>query len=310
MRRARQATCVLPTPYRLRCVRPRTQLRHAAAVRVGTQPGPLCACRHVAPGARSPRRFGHQDGSARRWVARTPWQERARDRRPALRLHAQDAVPLDLPRGSRFQAGRDCRFPWEVRGQEARRPPPGQWSRPPVLPPEALCYVPSPHLLFQAVPGGTALLFTCERGGLLPPRVIPVRKVYFVSNAVTMVRLPERTPLPVRSVEISVDAESWSWGFSAGLAASALRRGRADRRRSGRDRGHRQWRGVGVAGRRLCAAPRVRPRQPDHSRPVAVGVSGGTLCAGALVDAGHVLHRAAAGRRGTRARWDRQQGSR
>lgn len=218
---SRRATCALPTPYRLRRVRPRMQLWHAAVVRVGTQPGRYAHADtwHLA---RSPRRFAHQAGSARHWIARTLWQERARDRRPALRLHAQDAVPLDLPRGSRFQAGRDCRFPSEVRGQEARRPPPGQWLWPGVPPPEALCYVPSPHLLFQAVPGGTALLFTCERGGILPPRVVPVRKVYFVSNAVTMVRLPERTPLPVRSVEISVDAESWSWGFSAGLAASAL----------------------------------------------------------------------------------------
>ena len=73
-----------------------------------------------------------------------------------------------------------------------------------------------------ALPGGPALLFSCERGGVLPPRVIPVRKVYFVSNAVSLVRLPERTPLPVRSVEVSVDSESWSWGFAANLAASAL----------------------------------------------------------------------------------------
>lgn len=217
----RWVTCVLPTSYRLRGVRPRTQLRHAAAVGIAMQPGRYAHADTLRL-ARAPWWFGHQDGSPRRWMARTPWQERARDRRPALQLRAQDAVPLDLPRGSRFQAGRDCRFPWEVRGQEARRPPPGQWLWPGGPPSKPLCYVPSPYLLFQSLPGGAALLFTCERGGLLPPRVIPVRKVYFVSNAVTMVRLPERTPLPVRSVEISVDAESWSWGFSAGLAASAL----------------------------------------------------------------------------------------
>ena len=82
--------------------------------------------------------------------------------------------------------------------------------------------MPSPDVVFWAAAGATALRFSCERGGVLPARVIPVRKVYFVSNAVAMVRLPERTPLPVRSVEVSVDSESWSWGFAANLAASAL----------------------------------------------------------------------------------------
>ncbi len=51
---------------------------------------------------------------------------------------------------------------------------------------------------------------------------VPILKVYFVSNAVDVVRLPGREPIPVRSLQLSIDTDSWAWGFSASLPYPAL----------------------------------------------------------------------------------------
>ena len=51
---------------------------------------------------------------------------------------------------------------------------------------------------------------------------VPILKVYFVSNAVDVVRLPGREPIPVRSLQLSIDTDSWAWGFSATLPYQAL----------------------------------------------------------------------------------------
>ena len=211
----------LPMPSGLAGVRRATRSLHATASRLGLLAGRYAHADAVRLG-REGRQFRHQSALSRRCALDTGWQDRLRDRRPLLRQHAQRARALHAGRAARFQPGLDIRAWLAARAQEAQRPPPGRWIWSlPVIPVEP-CYVPSPDVVFWAAAGATALLFSCERGGVLPPRVIPVRKVYFVSNAVSLVRLPERTPLPVRSVEVSVDSESWSWGFAANLAASAL----------------------------------------------------------------------------------------
>jgi len=51
---------------------------------------------------------------------------------------------------------------------------------------------------------------------------VPILKVYFVSNSVDVVRLPGREPIPVKSLQIGIDTDSWAWGFSAGLPLAAL----------------------------------------------------------------------------------------
>jgi len=51
---------------------------------------------------------------------------------------------------------------------------------------------------------------------------VPILKVYFVSNSVDVVRLPGREPIPVKSIQIAIDTDSWAWGFSASLPYSAL----------------------------------------------------------------------------------------
>src|SRR6218665_3722726 len=116
--------------------------------------------------------------------------------------------------------------------QEAVPPPPGisRWvvPEPPVPQP---CYTPSPHLLFAALAGADGhLLFLCENHITPPPPdgepvVVPVRRVYFVINNVTLYRLnpdgSDGAPVPVFNLSLSLDVSSWAWGFDAVLPAKA-----------------------------------------------------------------------------------------
>ena len=158
--------------------------------------------------------FRHQDGDRTKRASRLgPWQ---------------NAQLRTVRRGSDFQSATPDRRGWRGRFQDAAPPPPGIsiWVIPPPPTPEP-CYLPSAHLLFAATPATDgALLFVCERGTdpTLPPGesiVVPVRRVYFVINDVTLYRVSDGAPVPVYSLSLSLDASSWSWGFEASLPARA-----------------------------------------------------------------------------------------
>jgi len=111
--------------------------------------------------------------------------------------------------------------------QEAVPPPPGlSWPPVPESPLPSTCYTPSPALLFAVQSGvGGHLLFACDRATDPPSDgesvVVPVRRVYFVINNVTLHRLPDGLPVPVFSLSLALDAASWTWGFDAQLPAAA-----------------------------------------------------------------------------------------
>lgn len=157
-------------------------------------------------------RFAHQDGD--------------RSKRAGRLALWQNARPLTQRQGSDFQSA-SCRpVGWRGRYQDAMRPPPGisVWVIPePPEPPR--CYTPSGHLLFAALaPASAHLLFFCENHIEPPdgePVVVPVRRVYFVINNVTLHRLPDGLPVPVFNLSLSLDAASWTWGFEALLPAAA-----------------------------------------------------------------------------------------
>ena len=117
---------------------------------------------------------------------------------------------------------------WRGRYQDAVPPPPGIsiWVIPEPPAPQP-CYTPSTHLLFAALsPANSHLLFVCENHIDPPPPdgepvVVPVRRVYFVINNVTLHRLPDGLPVPVFSLSLALDAASWTWGFDALLPAAA-----------------------------------------------------------------------------------------
>lgn len=50
--------------------------------------------------------------------------------------------------------------------------------------------------------------------------IVPDKRFYRVFNAISVVRLPDRTPLPVTSLAIRTDADSWCWSLSANLSGS------------------------------------------------------------------------------------------
>ncbi|MBH2008194.1 MAG: hypothetical protein I8H71_00705 [Xanthomonadaceae bacterium] len=159
-------------------------------------------------------RFRHQDGDRTKRAGRVSrWQS------AALVVRGQ---------GSDFQTARLQLRGWRGRYQEAVPPPPGisRWvvPEPPVPQP---CYTPSPHLLFAALAATDGhLLFLCENHITPPPPdgepvVIPVRRVYFVINNVTLYRVSDGAPVPVFNLSLSLDASSWAWGFDAVLPARA-----------------------------------------------------------------------------------------
>lgn len=65
---------------------------------------------------------------------------------------------------------------------------------------------------------GTRLSIGRTPCGLLAERWIPERRSYMVVNSASLVRWPDLTPLPVTSMTVETDTDSWCWGFSATLA--------------------------------------------------------------------------------------------
>lgn len=159
-------------------------------------------------------RFQHQDGD--------------RTKRAGRVSRWQSAVLVVRGQRSDFQTARPQLKGWRGSYQEAVPPPPGisRWvvPEPPVPQP---CYTPSPHLLFAALAATDGhLLFLCENHVTPPPPdgepvVVPVRRVYFVINNVTLFRVSDGAPVPVFNLSLSLDASSWAWGFDAVLPAKA-----------------------------------------------------------------------------------------
>lgn len=159
-------------------------------------------------------RFRHQDGDRTKRAGRVGFWQVAR--------------LLTQGQGSDYQSASSARKGWRGRYQDAVPPPPGisVWvvPQPPAPTP---CYTPSTHLLFAALaPADSHLLFVCENHTDPPPPdgepvVVPVRRVYFVINNVTLHRLPDGLPVPVFNLSLSLDAASWTWGFDAQLPAKA-----------------------------------------------------------------------------------------
>ncbi|KPF70280.1 hypothetical protein IP84_00475 [beta proteobacterium AAP99] len=163
---------------------------------------------------RNATRFQHQDGDRTKRAGRVSFWQIAR--------------LLTQSQGSDFQSASPLFKGWRGRYQDAVPPPPGisTWVIPEPPAPQP-CYTPNAHLLFAAlVPAGSHLLFVCENHINPPPPdgepvVVPVRRVYFVINNVTLYRVSDGAPVPVFNLSLSLDASSWAWGFDAVLPAKA-----------------------------------------------------------------------------------------
>lgn len=96
----------------------------------------------------------------------------------------------------------------------------GPQIEPPPPPPPVPCYIPSPDLVFKEVRLGKNLLelvFVCETTPDAPGAtiVVPIRRIYTVFNSFILRRVDTDHPLPATSFGMSIDWNSWTWGFSA-----------------------------------------------------------------------------------------------
>jgi hypothetical protein len=102
----------------------------------------------------------------------------------------------------------------------------GPWTQLPTQPPvPATCRTDDPandlRLLFStaAGPAPLALLFSCWRPAIV---VVPVQEVYVITNNATLTRVADGQAIPVLGMSLSLDVDSWAWGFSASLPGDAL----------------------------------------------------------------------------------------
>lgn len=168
-----------------------------------------------------------QDGQRRSAGVTQSWQESIR-----LRGRAGLGFGAALARGaavaSSLTDGQAMRQPWLARYEEAMRPGPGR--TPPVVPPvEPPCYVPGlpAHLVFGDPWSASAdLLFVCCKDGPGPDPgetvVVPVKEVYLTINSALLIRLDNGRIIPATTLNMSLDADSWTWQFSAAVPGQAL----------------------------------------------------------------------------------------
>lgn len=158
--------------------------------------------------------FRHQDGRRIKHSVLTEFENAVRLQ--ALRYGEQAVSAL------RFQFCRSTAY------QEGVPPPPGITIYvPPPNPGQEPCYTPNTALLFSFPFSATPhLLFQCGNFNTEPPPpegevVVPVRKVYIVANNVFLKRVSDNAPVLALTMSLSLDVDSWTWGFSATLPAQS-----------------------------------------------------------------------------------------
>lgn len=136
---------------------------------------------------------------------------------------ARSGVTRSAPWQPARRAGAMVRDRW----QAGRRPPLGRWGIPPLPPVQPGCYTP-PHgrgiharFAARAVrPGGPIhVVFRCA-DAVKVPLVIPTLRYYIVINTATLTRVSNNLRIPTFGLQISIDADSakWTWSASVPLA--------------------------------------------------------------------------------------------
>lgn len=139
----------------------------------------------------------------------------------------QAAVPVLTLTHQRLSDGIPLLPSWRQGYQAGRLPPYGH--QPHVTPPgrDDWCYVPTDPIELAFRPDDRApleLLFECDRHAVPPPLgpiIVPVRKTYVAHNNVTLYRLPAGVEFQASAFSLDVDADSWTFTWSASLHSSA-----------------------------------------------------------------------------------------
>lgn len=169
-------------------------------------------------GLRRDSRF--QDGVTKKRGAESRMQDALRLRNQAA-VRFQDGLPYFVFNVEQEGYGKFIAVGKSSRYQEAIRPPHG--LRPTVQPPEEdPCYLPDANLVFRdALAASGDLLFYCERHPPVDPEepgdtvVVPIKRVYVVLNESSLRRVEGNIHIPTFGMSLSIDADSWTWGFEA-----------------------------------------------------------------------------------------------
>lgn len=146
-------------------------------------------------------------------------------RRDAFRHALRSGLSRSAPWQAAQRAGALARDRW----QEGRRPPLGRWGIPPLPPVQPGCYTP-PHgrgiharFAARAVrPGGPIhVVFRCG-DAVNVPLVIPTLRYYIVINTATLTRVSNNLRIPTFGLQISIDADSAKWTWSASVPLAKL----------------------------------------------------------------------------------------
>lgn len=160
--------------------------------------------------ARAERAASLGDLSADRWVVLSPIV------RPVLRSDWGTAAAQHLVADMGFAKAVASHRWSDLVWQEAHSPLPGvsDHSTTPVIPPDL--YKPDTALRFsEKQPAFLALLFKRNTATGESTIVVPVRTLYMTLNTQSVVLAGTGEPIEARNIQLSIDADTWAWKWSA-----------------------------------------------------------------------------------------------
>ena len=157
-------------------------------------------------------RFPWQHGLAMRFDRRLPWQDGERSdrtRRLPWSQHVVTLLRVRLPWQDGLLIETDGGNPWILTPEPPFVAPVDlRFCRPYVRQPsDALELILGADWCGPGVPAGV---------------IIPYRKVYIVINDTHLIKLDGMIDMPTLGMQLTIDAGSWTWGFSATLPADQL----------------------------------------------------------------------------------------
>jgi len=134
----------------------------------------------------------------------------------------QRAIQKGITCGFGFNTAAWLKLIEHLRFQQTRKLITGAWVEPPDPEPAPPPYVGSTHLNFcckktNVDPLNVVLNFTHDRCAPQPPDQLNNQKVYFIMNEGYLKRVSDNTAIEVKSLNLSIDRDSWCWSFSASL---------------------------------------------------------------------------------------------
>lgn len=212
-------------PGRLIRSHSRIGAHHAAALRAGNRVA--SASQDALRDCRLARRTGFSEALHAHLARRVPSQDALHGVRPSRTARHAEALKITAGWGWHNQRGAALIKGWQTDYENAMRPPAGQWTIPSVPPGPNTCYPPGGNLVFRWPLIGGNLLFVCDNWvspdvGPVASIVIPIRRIYMQTNAISVVVADTGQPIVTRNLRLSLDADSWVWGWSAVVNADQL----------------------------------------------------------------------------------------